>query len=176
MRFGVRRILAAAVVGALGAGTMAAPAAAATRVTYVNVSAGVKARWGVGAAVRALDRYAGSTARFGPCRSGAKCIVIREARRTPCDRYTRAGWAAGCADLAHRTWLARRYTITLNPRLRDPGDRSRAARHELGHVYGLAWHHAGDCRLMMYPTTRCPDGRPTLGRLTSADLRRVRAN
>jgi hypothetical protein len=135
---------------------VAAPAeAATTRTVWVDVR--VNSAWPVARAVSIVDSHTGTALRFGPCRPGVPCIVIREDASLP------RQWAAA-------TYLGSPTKIKLNPsrRTRPYYQRLHTLLHELAHARGVYTHNAR-CTSVMYYAMRCPDGRVAPNSFTYAE-------
>jgi hypothetical protein len=141
----MRRIICTLVVGMALALAPAVPAHAATPTVWINV-VGASA-WPVGAAVTTVDHYTSSVARYGSCRTGARCVTILE-------RTIRSDWAA-----VTRGAGTARVTIYLNPQRRYYSwyTRRSIVLHELGHAYGIYLHNS-TCVSVMYGYVFCPGG------------------
>jgi hypothetical protein len=144
--------------------TVASPApAAAANTVWVDVHA--NSAWPVSRAVSIVDTYTGTKLRVGRCRSGVRCIVIREDRSLPWS------WAAA-------TYPGHPVTkIKLNPSRRSSpyAQRLHTLLHELAHARGV-YIHNGRCTSVMYHAMRCPDGRVAPNTFTAAERRTLRRN
>jgi hypothetical protein len=120
--------------------------AAAPRTVWVDVRA--NGAWPVRQAAAYVDRYTGTTMRFGACRKGSPCVRIRENGDMP------------------RLWAAVTYVgtnptnIQLNPGRRRSSYTQRLDTivHELGHAFGIYTHNSS-CGSVMYYSLACPNGR-----------------
>ena len=120
--------------------------AAAPRTVWVDVR--VNGAWPVRQAAGYVDRYTGTTIRFGACRTGVPCVRIRE------NGAMRRSWAAV-------TYVGTNPTnIQLNTSRRGSTYTQRldTVVHELGHAFGI-YSHNKSCGSVMYYSLACPDGR-----------------
>jgi hypothetical protein len=142
-------MLAAAAVLGVGSITVVdpAPAQAAAKRQVVWVDVKVNQAWPVSRAVAFVDKYTGSVMRFGKCRAGARCIVIRE------DWHLPSLWAGVTYPGSPRA------TIKLNPTRRKISwaQRYDTIVHELGHASGVYTHNSS-CSSVMYFAVTCPNG------------------
>ena len=135
--------------------------AASTPVIWVDVR--VNSAWPVSRAVTYVDSYTGSRMRYGTCRAGARCIVIREDGSLPSSyaAVTSVGYPVTRIRLnSHRRWYP--YAQRLHTVV-----------HELGHARGLYTHNPR-CTSVMYYKMRCPDGRLAPLAFTSAERATLR--
>lgn len=142
------------------------PAQAATRVVYVDSY--TSRTWPVSASVNWVDYYTGSDMQWGRCRSGYKCIRIRE-------KTIRSSWAAVTyGDVTCRTCTV---TIYLNPQRRWYGYYTKRSiiDHELGHANGVTWHSTS-CISVMYYRVFCYNGSLPPRRFTAPQRDRLRVN
>src|SRR4051794_29122411 len=120
--------------------------AAAPRTVWVDARA--NGAWPVRQAAAYVDRYTGTTMRFGACRRGSPCVRIRESWGLP------PLWAAV-------TYVGTDPTnVLLNPSRRRSSYTQRfdTIVHELGHAFGI-YRHNSSCGSVMYYRLACPDGR-----------------
>jgi hypothetical protein len=156
--------LAALVLSAATTLVSASPANAANSST-IWVDVRVSSVWPVTRAVSLVDSYTGTTMRYGSCRAGARCLVIREDRGLPWQ------WAAATYPGSPVT------RIKLNPSRRGSpyAQRLHTLLHELGHARGL-YAHNSRCTSVMYYSMRCPNGNLAPNTFTSSERRTLRRN
>jgi hypothetical protein len=158
--------LAPAAAAAGGTPPIAAPTPAVARAAapaadakIVWVDSKVDRRWPVRSAVKSLDKYTGTKFKFGSCKRGAECIVIREQKK-------RADWAG----VTYVAWPKSK--ILLNPTQRHSSHAVRRGIlvHELAHARGIH-KHTSSCRSVMYYSTHCPSGSVAPMKFTKAEKR-----
>jgi hypothetical protein len=156
----VRRIFVTTMVVAISLLVAVKPAVAAPYV-IVKVSPQVRRNWSVIREVARIDRYTGSEiAVRTACEARRKCIFVKEAASNHC------GGAPACTTfhgqylvlLELRTGLATKY-------------RQGTVRHELGHAFGLWYHHYRNCHRAMFHSVSCPGGRPVGTSYTASEQR-----
>jgi len=138
-------------------------AEAATRIVWVNSV--TSSTWPVSYSVDVTDRQTGSDMRMGACRTGYKCIIIRE-------KVIRNEWAAVTYGFG-----TNRVTIYLNPQRRWYSWYAKRGivTHELGHANGI-YYHSPYCTDLMYARVFCPNGSVPPYRWKSSDVRILQAN
>jgi hypothetical protein len=166
-----RLVVFALALSSVGAVVTQPLAQAAARVVYVDVS--VASTWTapIRDAVSWVDYFAGSDMVLGACRSGAKCIIIRE-------RLIYSSWAE------YSTWQHTYYVATdrahiwLNPQRRSYPDwlQRRIVAHGLGHANGITWHNIHWCSGIMNGYLSCGGGLYPPWRFTSPQRDRLRIN
>ena len=152
------------------------PSSAVTKIVYVDIKPGALKYWPSKSAVEFVDLYTGSDMRYGACRSGYKCITIRE--RTFNTSAYRSSWSAV-------TYGANtsRVEISVNGNRRyapynyNTATKKSIIAHELGHANGL-YSHSSSCTNIMYARVFCNESRRTLPPLKflAADKARLKAN
>lgn len=154
---------------AVALGVLVAPptASAATAIVYVDSQA--NSVWPVSASVTWVDYYTGSDMRFGACRTGYKCIKVRE--KTVSSSYS----AITYGDVTCKTCVV---TIYLNPQRRYTYGyytKRSIVDHELGHANGITWHNSY-CTSRMYVRVFCPNGSLPPRKFTTSEKARLSAN
>lgn len=142
---------------------LATPAEAGPGTTWVDVKVHKKWTKDAKAAINFVDRHTGTRVKYGPCRPGLKCVVIRENPRLP------RSWGAA-------TYPGKRAVIYLNPRQRSASsaDRFTIVAHEFAHAMGV-WNHNPVCSSLMYPQVRC-SGRVLPRTFTPSERSILRSN
>lgn len=140
-----------------------ASAAAATPIVWVDSQ--VSSTWPVSYSVGVVDAQTYTDMQFGPCRTGVKCIIIRE-------KTIYSAWAAVTYGVG-----TSRVTIYLNPQRRWYSWYAKRSivTHELGHANGITWHNPY-CTSIMYGRVFCPNGSLPPYRWTATELTALRRN
>jgi hypothetical protein len=135
--------------------------AAAPRTVWVDIH--VNGAWPVRQAAQYVDRYTGTTVRFGACRKGAPCVRIRENGKLP------PSWAAVTYVGANPTNIQ----LSSSRRGSSYTQRLDTVVHELGHAFGVYTHNKS-CGSIMYYSLACPNGRNSTLAFSAAERATLR--
>lgn len=143
---------------------VADPAAAAkTRNVWVDYR-GVNSAWPVRKAAAFIDRYTGTTIRFGACKPNYNCIRITEQAK-----LGNPSWAA----VTYVGGRPTRIQLSAKRRTMSYTQRYDALVHELGHAFGI-YSHNKSCASIMYYSLTCPNGRNSKLAFTAAERRTLK--
>lgn len=123
------------------------------------------------AAENYVDQYTRSNMVNGACRTGTKCIIIREGQLC-CNHYDWTVYAAHSYYVStDRVW------VTLDPSYRSQPDwkQRRMLAHVFGHANGI-WWHGKHCNNLMWYQLYCSPAVYPAWRFTAPMIDRLRVN